>query len=263
MLGQMSRRDSPRMRQVGRAVLLCAALFFPTLAGASEPPAEPKAAPGEIIEAQEHFARAKALYLRGEYRQSIVELQTARRLDPRAIELVYNLAVVHEKLGEIDAAIASWHEYEALATTDDERQKAQTSVKRLDAFKKKRPVEGPPVRVVATPKRGKADGWTFATAGVGVGGIALGTAFGILALSSQPEAQPRTTGSRSYASLQAQADTTGSRALIADVGLAIGAAGCVAAVLLYTLRFDTAKVTNNRVGLIPNPGGISIVGSWK
>ena len=262
----MSRRDSQRMRTLSSAAVFCVMALAQGAAHASEPAADAtahtKAIANEITEAQEHFARAKGLYLRGEYRQSVVELQTARRLDPHAIELVYNLAIVHEKLGEINAAIASWREYEALAPTDEERQKAQTSVKRLDAFQKKRPVERLPVSAGA-PKRGKVDGWTIATASIGVTGLALGTVFGALALSSQPELAPRTTSSRSYESLQAQADTTTARASIADVGFAIGAAGCVASVLLYVLRFDTAKVTNGRVGLVANPSGIAIGGTWK
>jgi tetratricopeptide (TPR) repeat protein len=235
------------------------AVEAPTEANAAAPPPLP-----EAVEAQEHFARAKALYLRGEYRQSIVELQTARRLDPHAVELVYNLAVVHEKLGEIDAAIASWREYEALATTDEERQKAQTSVNRLDAFKKKRPTAPPPLlSPTAAPKRGRLDGATVAAASVGIAGLALGSVFGVLALSSQPEGQARTTASRSYDSLQAQADTTASRALIADIGFAVGATSCVASALLYLLRFDTPKVASGRIGLVPGPGGLAIGGTWK
>ncbi len=260
----MSRRESHRLRCASGVIVFFMVALADGATYASEPAADPKTQNAEIISAQEHFARAKALYLRGEYRQSIVELQTARRLDPHAIELVYNLAVVHEKLGEIDAAIASWHEYEALATTDEERQKAQTSVKRLDAFKKNRPIDRPPVVTpAAVQKRGKADGLTFAAAGVGVAGVALGSVFGILALSSQPEAQPHTTSARSYASIQTQADTTSSRALIADVGFAVGAAGCVASVLLYALRFDTSKVTNGRVGVVVSPFSVGVGGTWR
>lgn len=255
-------------RRLVPIVVLVGLGLSPVDARADDPPADTTAsAPPLTLEAtaaKEHFARAKALYLRGEYRQSILELQTARRLDPHAIELVYNLAVVHEKLGEIDAAIASWREYEALAPTDEERKKAQTSVNRLDAFKKKRPAASTPLlAAVSTPKRGKLDGLTVATGGVGIAGLTLGTVFGVLALSSQPEGQARTTSSRSYESLQAQVDQTSSRALIADIGFAVGAASCVASVLLYVLRFDTPKVAPGRIGLVSSPGGIGIGGAWQ
>jgi hypothetical protein len=98
---------------------------------------------------------------------------------------------------------------------------------------------------------------------VGIAGLALGTVFGALALSSQPEGQARTTASRSYESLQAQADTAGSRALIADIGFAVGATSCIASALLYFLRFDAPKGATTRIGLAPSPGGLAIGGSWR
>src|SRR5262245_60991677 len=55
--------------------------------------------------AQQHFQRAKDLYLAGSYREAVAELEIARSLDPKAKDLVMNLGILHEKLGKYDAAV--------------------------------------------------------------------------------------------------------------------------------------------------------------
>ena len=66
---------------------------------------EPRAASGNPS-AKHHFDEALAHYREGHYRAAIAELKAALTFDPTSKDLVYNLALVHEKLGELDLAIA-------------------------------------------------------------------------------------------------------------------------------------------------------------
>src|SRR5262245_11990275 len=47
----------------------------------------------EQRKAQEHFQRAKELYSTGKYPEAIAELEVARGLDPKAKDLVLNIAI--------------------------------------------------------------------------------------------------------------------------------------------------------------------------
>ena len=77
------------LRLLGVCALAAAALAA-TPAYADRPTKEAQS------DAQVHFKRAKEMYQAGSYKDAIVELEEARKLDPEARDLVFNLGVVSE-----------------------------------------------------------------------------------------------------------------------------------------------------------------------
>ena len=72
----------------------------------------------------------------GSYREAIGELEAAHTLDPNAKDLVFNLGVVHEKLGDIDDALKWFRLYTTMNLTGPERDRADAYVHRLEGAKK-------------------------------------------------------------------------------------------------------------------------------
>ena len=83
---------------------------------ASAPPAE----------ALTHYNRGRELYQAGRYREAVVELEDASRLDPGSANLVYNLARVYELLGELDLAIRHYQRYRAMLPPTETEELAST-----------------------------------------------------------------------------------------------------------------------------------------
>jgi hypothetical protein len=196
----------------------------------------------EQLEAQQHFQRAKDLYQAGAYREAIAELEEARKLDPKGKDLVFNLGIVHEKLGKFDEAIGFFRQYIEMETvTAAERAKAENIIKRIEGAKREVPPTPPPTSTATTgPEqpppdtgRGRIDAATITAAAVSVAGLGVGTAFGILAVSNKPT-NFVTGKDGTYDKLQSKADDAHTQAIIADVGFGVGiAAGVVAAYLFF------------------------------
>ena len=135
------RRVSPLLPPVAACVVCVvlgaslAALARPALADA--PPATTAA---NAAAARRHFDKARAFYEQGQYREAIGELDTAHALDPSAKDLVFNLGVVHEKLGDIDDALRWFRLYAGMNLTPQESDRAEAYVRRLQGAR--REVEG-------------------------------------------------------------------------------------------------------------------------
>ncbi len=236
------------------------------------PSTEPKTK--EQLEAQQHFQRAKDLYQTGAYREAIAELTQARGLDPKAKDLVFNLGVVHEKLGKFDEAITFFRQYmEMESVTAAERGKAENIIKRIEGAKHEvpaatatatAPIEPPPPPADET-KRGRIDAATITAGSVAVVGLGVGTVFGILAVSSKPS--DFVTGrDGTYADLQAKQSDAHTQAIVSDVGFGVG---IVAAVVTAYLYFGRTKVASEpkRTGFalpsaspLPSGGGVFTLG---
>jgi tetratricopeptide (TPR) repeat protein len=96
--------------------------------------AEDRDEPGEPpAEALKHYERGRALYKAGRYREALAELQMALFLDPNSPNLVYNVARVHELLGEIDLAIEHYVRYQKLLPPDqaDEIARVESTSRRI------------------------------------------------------------------------------------------------------------------------------------
>ncbi len=140
------------------------------------------------VGAHEHFERALTWYRAGKYRQAVEELNAALDRDPGGKDLVFNLALVQEKLGDLDGAIRSLGRFQSLEKDPAELERAAQAIERLQGaqaeFAANRPHSlmfapppAPPTRV-----RGKLDAWVIGTGGVAIASFVVGAVFGIRAL---------------------------------------------------------------------------------
>ncbi|HEU5075547.1 MAG TPA: tetratricopeptide repeat protein [Polyangiaceae bacterium] len=220
-----------------------------------------------LEEARRHFDVALECYSRGRYRDAIAELEQARRLDPSGKDLVYNLALVHEKLGELPQALAYLRLYLEMETDPEERARTEASISRLDGAIREgqgaTPDPAPRAPVAATapapaPLPGRLDAWVWGTGGIALCALIVGTVLGVRALSLSPGPDDATGGSRSVDDVRNEAQAAHRSAVGADVAFATAAVSGAAATLLYFGRTPLAEsdivspsaaVPPNRVGL--------------
>lgn len=292
-----------------RTLALAAALALGTSlagVGASErvAHAEDEAVSAEALQkAAVHFKAAREFYAEGAYGKAIAELERARAFDPTAKDLIFNLATVCEKAGRTEDAINYFKEYLGKELPASERTKVQATVKRLEGVLADQvktappPVDpdaksGPPQLIyvptpVESPPRGRIDALTVSLGVLALGGLGVGAAFGIMALTTKP-AQGLTTGSAtnnslslSYAELESRTNQAHTYAIVSDIGFLVGllATGATLGVFFGRTRYPdadtgasaspaptttpkkkktpTAALTN--VSIAPTPGGAAFV----
>jgi tetratricopeptide (TPR) repeat protein len=198
-------------------------------------------------EARAHFAQARELYRTGAYREAIRELEVARALDPQGKELVYNLAVVHEKLGEIAYALRDLRAYQKMDLTPSEREKAESYERRLEGARREITprvlAPSAPEPQVVTPSldtspapgegsRGRVDAATLTVGSVMLVGVGVGVAFGIKALADRPSGFV-TGQDGSFAEFQHRNDVAHGEAIVADASLGVGIVAAVVTAILY------------------------------
>src|SRR5262249_33197033 len=140
--------------RAGRGLCLAAGAWIAALLlatpAAAEPARPPHAAstrdPGAQVdkaEKEDRIQRAKALhddalalYDRGKYRAALEKLKAAVALDPDGKELVYNLALIHERLGELELAGGFYRRYLEMETDPKLRERAEGILKRIEGAKK-------------------------------------------------------------------------------------------------------------------------------
>jgi tetratricopeptide (TPR) repeat protein len=262
-----------KCRFVAMLALTVAAAAVPALAqpgGASTSPTPVDAQQ----KAEAHYKRARELYGSGAYREAAAELEAARGLDPNAKELVFNLGVVSEKLGKFDDALRYFRLYTTMdGVTDQEKQRAEAAIKRLEGAKRETPTPQPSASASTTPtppppetpptppEKGRIDAATVVAASVAIVGLGVGTTFGIKALADKPKSSFVTGRDGSYDDLQSKASSAHREAVVADVGLGVGV---VAAAITAYLYFARPKVTTTpspraQVWGSPMPGGGALV----
>jgi tetratricopeptide (TPR) repeat protein len=227
--------------------------------------AEPKARADEVRdtpsseEAEGHFETALVHYRAGKYRSAIVELEKAYGVDPTGKDLVYNLAVVYEKLGELDSAIHYLERYLALEPDPDEIKRATDAIRRLRGAREElavpgaapapsRPCPEPPAR--ETPKRsGRFDEWVIVSGGVAIVSAVVGGVLGLKALDTRPTSDDVTGEGESRDELRDRAMTAKSLARLADVAFAVSLVSGSAAAILYFGRSPDVE-SGATVGLV-------------
>lgn len=118
------------------AALALAAVALAVLAPAPARGAPPR--PGakqpvdQTAEAKAHFKKGTDLYRQARYREAIAEFQAAYRLRPHGV-LHFNIAQCHEKLGDIPAALASYHDYLREVPGAEDRDTVQRAISNLEA----------------------------------------------------------------------------------------------------------------------------------
>jgi len=234
----------------------------PPKPGAESESGRGRAASEATTAAHQHAARAHDLYQQGAYHEAITELETALQFDPNGKDLVFNLGVVHEKLGDIDDALRYFQRYEQMDLAPQERSKADTYLKRLQGARKEveKPAEPAPAPAPAPaplppppppPEKhyGRFDWVTATVAVVGVGGLAVGSVFGVKALSNRPATGVATTDTYGYAQVLNSETVAHRDAIVSDVTFAIGGAGVLAATVLFFARTrDSASPSVGRAG---------------
>ncbi len=184
----------------------------------------------------------------GRYRYAIEHLERAVGLDPNSPTLVYNVARVHELLGELDDAIRYYQLFLRMLGPDeqDERRRVVETIQRLEGAQREAQESAvPPTpsdvhldRPVLVEERGVADTAFWLTAGGSALLLAGGGVLGVLALMSKNNAEC-TIQVGSECTLEKRDDyaaTAQGLALGADILLITGGVAAIAAVLLYSLR---------------------------
>ena len=126
------------MRFLAAALLLAAAPAAPARAQVPRPSpaaaaAAPRSAPADATaQAKVHFRRGSELYRQARYREAIAEFQEAYRLRPHGV-IHFNLAQCHERLGDIPAALQSYHEYLRAVPDAEDRKTVLAAIANLEA----------------------------------------------------------------------------------------------------------------------------------
>jgi tetratricopeptide (TPR) repeat protein len=214
----------------------------------AEPPPEAQA----NDHAMALFGEARAAYERGEYRAAMAKLEEAIALDPGGKELVYNLALIHEKLGDIEEAEREFQHYLTMEADAKQRERVQGILKRLEGAKKDvhehrlapsassapPSAPSPPPPLPPPPATiSRLNPWVYVLGGTALGAFGVGTSFAVSALAGKPGANATTGGSVTYQDLREEAESAHRRAVLADVSLAIAAmSGGATLVLMLTGR---------------------------
>ena len=243
-------------RRLLSGVLVCGALLTTGAPAAADPGAPAVQQSEEQKKAQEHFLRARELYLGGSYKEAVAELEEARRLDPAAKDLVLNLGIVHEKLGKYDDAIGYMKRYlEMEGLTAAERTRVENMIKRIEGAKQRQvppkqmpttdlvrtpqpappPVQAPP----APPQHGRWDAATTTAAVVSGAAFATATALGLWAVLERPS--DYVTGrDGTYATFEQKTSSAHGAAVASDVFLGVGLVGAIVTAALYFGRTKDA-----------------------
>jgi tetratricopeptide (TPR) repeat protein len=218
------------------------------------------------------------LYQRGQYREAIAAYMEASRLDPNgpgAPILVRNIAVLHEKLGEVDEALTYFRKYGQMNISDGDRKKNLVDIRRLEGAKKELDekerarqaallaqhhddAQVPPP-ATEPPSHGRIDVLTIGFAGGAVALLVVGTVFGVKAAVDKPSSGFVTGRDGTYDDLVNRTNVAHNDALIADVSFGLGIGAAVTAALLYALRTkDPAKPPSATVSPAPLQGGAGV-----
>lgn len=248
----MAKQARPGQRGARGAVRIGAAVALLLVAGRAAADGAPPGPPA--ADASEHDARkkqamalhdeARELHAQGRYRDAIASLEAALELDPEGKELVYNLALIHERLGELDPALRYYQRYLEMETVPKERERIQGVIHRLEGAKhdlvaareasraRVAPSPSPPPVSLVAHARTLGPGVVVSGA-VGAAGLLTGAILGISALVRSPGANAMTGPGVSADDLVADARAAHRQAVGADIALLIGLAGTGAAVGFY------------------------------
>jgi tetratricopeptide (TPR) repeat protein len=259
---------------------LCAlALVAAILGPAPGPVLADETSPANVAAARKHFEKARADYARGAYREAIGELEAAHSLDPNAKDLVFNLGVVHEKLGDIEEALKWFRLYVTMNLTPAERDRADAYIRRLEGAEKEVAArqadagpapsasEAPPPQPEAPPPAGRIDALTITGASLTVVALGVGIGMAIKAEADKPAPNFVTGKNGTFTDLENKQSQAHSEAVAADV--CFGAAIVLAAATTY-LYFGRPKVSaapstgSTSVSASPLTGGgaLFVQGSW-
>ncbi len=196
------------------------------------------AAPTLPERALELHDEARALYAQGKYQDAIDKLRKAVTIDPKGKMLFYNLGLIQEKLGKLDAAIEDYRKCLELEHDNGERERLSAIIDRISGAHReaqlRRDIENKsaPAPAPRPPSRVDVNPWVWVSAATASAGLFVGTLLAARASALDPGNEPRTTAVVSLADLQSDADAAHSHAIAADVAFGVAGAAALAAVVL-------------------------------
>lgn len=252
-------------RKMLRYLLVALALAVATLtaprAASAEPsePASPKAEERakreeQLKEARQHFLTALDHYAKGHYRQAIIELRRAHALDPSGKDLLYNLAVVHEKLGEIGPALSYYRRVYELEPEGPDKERIGATITRLEGAREeliRARLDGQTMQrahELPVADSSSSDPLLLATASIAAVAIVVSAVFGARALALRPGPSNPTGGDRDVSDVRADARAAHRSAVVADVSLLAGLVSGSVASVLYLGRERTPAHESRRLG---------------
>jgi hypothetical protein len=237
--------------------------------------------PANVAAARRHFERARAFYAQGSYREAIGELEAAHTLDPNAKDLVFNLGVVHEKLGDIDDALKWFRLYTTMNLTPPERERADAYVHRLEGAKKEvedkqaaadaggthtPPVPPRPPPPVVKTSPGRIDAFTIGAASVAIAGLAFGVVMAVRAEEDRPPSPFITGHNGTYTDLVNRQANAHTEAVMADIGFGVAIAAAAATTVLFFTRTHTTTPSSGSTSVSASPltggGAVFVQGSF-
>ncbi|MCS6798034.1 MAG: tetratricopeptide repeat protein [Myxococcota bacterium] len=232
-------------------------------------------------EAVRFYESGREHYMAGRYREAIADLERALVLDPGSATLAYNIARVHELLGELDEAIRYYQRYFTMLPPSEaeERQRVQETIRRLEGARRELGTgrtarEAPPLRPPPDERhaprwvttRGVADLAFWTVTGTGLALMAAGGILGGLAIDREAFAEQFVLGADgTLEERSALADEADRFAFGADLLLFAGAAALAGGLLLYVLRTETREVLPSeqaRASVAVTPEALVVHGRW-
>jgi len=191
------------------------------------------------VAAREHFNSALALYRSGKYRAAVAELSAALVLDPAGKDLMFNLALVQEKLGDLTGAVHSLEHFQTMETDPKELDRAAQTIQRLQgALAEQRAATIPASGATQVAPReaarphGKFDGWVAGVGSLSLVSLVAGTLLGVHALTVDSKSDAR------------------DAAVLADIALATAVVSGLGTAALYFGRdADPAQVHAGPIAL--------------
>lgn len=235
-----------RRSLMGWILVAVALLAIPAEVCAEEPPPSDKPQGEQLDEAHQHFEIALRHYAEGRYREAIIELRRAHALDPSGKDLLYNLAVVHEKLGEVGPALDYYRQVHRLEKDGPDKDRIAATITRLEGARdelirtrlaERGVQENEPM---PEPESSASDAVLWVSAGVAVVAVAVSAVFGARALSLRPGPSSGTGGGRDVSDVRRDARTAHRSAIVADVSLLVGLVSGGTAGVLYLGRSEPA-----------------------
>jgi tetratricopeptide (TPR) repeat protein len=250
------------------AVLLAPALLL----GAPDLRADDTPGVSAPERALELHDEARSLYAHGRYREAATKLELAVKLDPDAKVLFYNLGLIQERLGDLDAAIASYRRALELEKNEEEQAALAAIILRLEGARHEvkphpRPPgtsapAGAPAQEPDEPRHAGPNPWFYGTAAAAAGTLIVGLALAGRAADVNPGDEAATGPDVSIDELEARADEAHRLAIAADVFLVAAACGTVATIVLaFTLpSAEAGESRKERARLELGPGLATL--SW-
>ena len=238
-----------------------------------------------IPEALSLYRQAERAYDEGQYEAAVASLLRAREIDPGAPELLYNIALVYEKLNAFDEALGYLENYLSSGVDAQEQERVQRMMARLRGAREHASPPDNPVQETGEPtertvapveqelaaselpetrvvvrRLGRIDGWFWGTLSTSLVLAAGAAALGTVALMWANRADQFVLGHdgdlKDHRQLTESADRF---ALATDVLLGAAAGAALTALLLYALRERSGEA---RVARLRWGGHGGVVWEW-